>query len=472
MKHIFIAFLLGVAGFGCGGGSGTGGEEEGQPPNIIIFTLESLRADHVGSYGYHLPVTPNLDRFAEEAIRFTDAHSVTSWTLSAHASLLTGFYPAAHQVLEPGDRLGDSYRTLAEILAGDELDGEDRYATTAFVSGPFLRTAFNLNQGFDHYDDSLASPGEVVSHGDITNPSMESRIVSYLRSVPKRPFFLFAYFWDIHYDYIPPPPFDTLFVPPDAEEFDISRFEFNDSIRPGMSEERLRYIISQYDGEIRCTDEMLGRILQVIRDEGLWENTVIIITSDHGEEFFEHRQKGHKNNLHVESVQVPLLIKPAGRFEPGVDSTLASLVDVVPTILAGRHDRMPAQLPGRALIGAEAPGVPPDVVLFDLALPLQAVVEGKVVASRTDRWLGVRTGHYKYLRLPGRRGERLYSVADDRGERHNISGNHRAICDSLGSRLASLHLEMERFAVNQGEGAKADLTPEDRTRLKALGYIK
>ncbi len=466
MKYFLFSILLLVSGTMCGCGTG-GGRPAEQPPNIVLITLESLRADHVGSYGYPLPVTPNLDRFAREAIRFTDAQSVTSWTLTSHASLLTGLYPAAHQVLEPGDRLGDSYQTLAELLG----EGEG-YATAAFVSGPFLRTAFNLDQGFQLYDDSAASPGETAGHADVTNPSMEKKIVSYLRSKPASPFFLFAYFWDIHYDYIPPAPYDTLFVPAGAEKFDISQFEFNEAIHKGMSEERIRWVLSQYDGEIRSTDEMLGRILQVIREEGLWENTLIVITSDHGEEFFEHQQKGHKNNLHVESVHVPLLIKRAGSFSPGVDSTLVSLVDLFPTLIGGAADSLSPLLPGRSLFDEEGVSGRRGEVLFDLALPLQAVVDGEVVASRTDRWMAIRTDRYKYMKLPRREGERLFSLEGDKGERYDISQSYPEICDSLRKKLATLHSGMEEIAGTMDAGTKAELTAEERARLEALGYVQ
>lgn len=467
VKRFLFIWIFPAVLAGCGGST-----EPGKlAPNIILFTLESLRADHVGCYGYARPVTPNLDRFAAEAVRFAEARSPTSWTLTAHASLMTGLYPAAHGVLEPTDRLADGFVTLAEALSEPAGD-RPPYATAAFVSGPFLRAAFHLGQGFALYDDSAASPGEVASHGDVTNPAMERKIVSYLRSSPPEPFFLFGYFWDIHYDYIPPPPFDTLFAPPGAEKFDISRFEFNDGIRPGMSRERLTYVVSQYDGEIRCTDEMLGRILAVIREEGLWDDTIIIVTADHGEEFFEHGEKGHKHNLHVESLRVPLLVKPAGRFEPRVERAAVSLVDLFPTLAPGGRGASPGGAGGRALPGWRSSTDGREALVADLALPLRAVVNGEVVAKRTDRHLALRTGLHKLIRLPRREGVRLYSVDDDPAERRDLSAQRPDLCDSLDAVLTRRLAAMEESAAMTGDGGTAAISPEERARLEALGYMK
>ncbi len=450
---------------GCGGAGSEG------PPNIVLITLESLRPDHVGAYGCERPTTPNLDRFTSESIRFTDAHSVTSWTLPAHASILTGLYPPEHRVLEPTDRLGKGFRTVAEILRGGVPAAPKGYETAAFVSGPFLRRTHGLDRGFESYDDSAASPGELESHGDVTNGAMERKIVSFLESSHERPFFLFAYFWDIHYDYIPPPPYDTMFVGKDAEPFDITRYEFNDRIRNGMSESRLKYVISQYDGEIRCTDDLLGRLFDEMRKRNLWENTVIIITADHGEEFFDHGDKGHKKNLFVESVHVPLWIKMAhGQGGGTVDNTLVSLVDIAPTIVEGILGSEGTAWEGESILPARQDRACREIY-FDLALPLVAMVDGRIVARRVDRWRAVRNKDFKYIELPNGEGERLFSVADDRSESEDLAGRLSAVRDTLAEHLAAwLDRTKSAGAANARERAK--LTDEERKRLEALGYIK
>lgn len=446
-----------VALSGCGGG--------GSRPNVIVVTIESLRADHLGCYGYELPTTPHLDRFAGEAIRFDHAYAITSWTLPSHAALLTGLYPGAVQVTEPHDKLSDSYVTLAERLA------EAGYHTAAFVSGPFLRAPYNLNQGFSLYDDGPSAVTQETAHGDVTNPAMERGVTGFLRSAPEEPFFLFAYFWDVHYDFIPPAPYDTMFVAEGMEPFDASRFEWNAEIRPDMSPERLRYVVSQYDGEIRSTDEMFGRLFGVLREEGLWEKTAILITSDHGEEFFEHGAKGHKHNLHVETLQVPMLFKPPGEVRPAVDGRVASLLDVAPTVLdlcglGGARD-----LPGRSLLGPSESA--PAELFHELSLTYYGyVIGGGYVGTKTFDSFALRRGDHKYVRHPRQGGERLYDVVRDPAETRDLS-------DSLAAELPLFREGVEEYlagnetiAGEHGESGEAALSAEERERLEALGYIR
>ncbi|MFH1279833.1 MAG: sulfatase [Candidatus Eisenbacteria bacterium] len=442
---------------GCGGG--------GSRPNVVVVTIESLRADHLGCYGYDLPTSPHLDRFAAESIRFDRAYSVTSWTLPSHAALLTGMYPSAVQVTEPHHKLSDSYATLAETLA------EEGYHTAAFVSGPFLRTPYNLNQGFALYDDGPSAVTQETAHGDVTNPSMERAVTAFLRSRPEEPFFLFAYFWDVHYDFIPPPPYDTMFVTADMEPFDGTGFESNNEIRPDMSPERFRYLVSQYDGEIRSTDEMFGRLFGVLREEGLWENTAILVTADHGEEFFEHGAKGHKHNLHVETLHVPLLFKPPGLFEPAVDGRVASLIDVAPTVLGLCGVRPPEGVAGRSLL-APAEDAPREL-FYELYLTYYGyVIGGGFAGTKTFDSFALRKGGRKYIRLPMKGGERLYDVLGDPAERQDLSDSLAAELPDFRAKVEEYIARAEAIAASHGAAPDAALSAEERERLEALGYIQ
>ncbi len=454
-----LALLLaGMLAFvGCGGG-------KERKPNIFLISIESLRADHVGCYGYPLPTTPNLDRLAEESVRFDRAYSVTSWTLPSHASLFTGLPPTAAQVLEPHHRLGDSYETLAEALSAEG------YYCIGFVSGPFLRTPHNLHQGFSRYDDSPSSVSTGNAHGDLTNPEMEEKVSAFLRSLPPRPFFLFAYFWDVHYDFIPPVPFDTLFTDRRMERFDCRGFERNPEIRPDMSVEKLRYVVSQYDGEIRCTDEMLGRIFGILRETTLWEETAVIVTGDHGEEFFEHGEKGHKNNLHRESLHVPLLVKLPGRVPSRTDNRLATLLDLFPTILemSGANSRVPRE--GLSLL-ADPPRS------RDLFFELRHTYYGPSIAAGS---LGTRTfdshagtdGTFKYMKPVREARERLYRVDNDPGETSDVAEGREADRAVWREKLANWRLRAERIASEHGAGRDAVLSADEKQRLEALGYIE
>ena len=434
--------------------------------NIVLITIESLRADHVGCYGYGRATTPAIDALAREGILFEQARSVTSWTLTSHATIFTGLYPAAHRVIRPHDRLDDSYETLAETLKAAG------YQTIGFVSGPFLRRVHNLHQGFDLYDESAVRVTSPTSaNDDVTNSWMERRIRRFLdeQRDPEKPFFLFVYLWDPHYDYIPPPPYDRMFVPPGAEPIDLRGYENRDVVRAGIRPAQLEYVISQYDGEIRWTDEMLGRLWKRLRELGLWENTAIIVTADHGEAFFEHGVKGHKNNLHVEELHVPLIIKPPGSTSPKRDGRLANLVDLYPTTLdlAGLRSDHPWH--GPSLLAPAASPQPP--TFFELETSLYFwYPKVKEMHKRSEEWFAIRDGDFVlHSRRPKDRWE-LYDVAEDPGERRPLDTGHPAF-QALRLKLDAHLEEMKRLASHWGRSRPANLSPADVERLRALGYV-
>jgi arylsulfatase A-like enzyme len=448
--------------------------ERPRGPNVVLVTLESLRTDHVGAYGggswsrADVPVTPAIDAFAARSTVYRDAHSVTSWTLAAHASLFTGLYPTGHQTDGPRDRLDDSYPTLAEALrrAG--------YQTAGVVSGPYLRRTHNLHQGFELWDDSAASLTNVLAHDDVTNPQMEQalrRFVDRDRD-PERPFFLFAYFWDPHFDFLPPAPYDTMFVGPDAEPIDAREFDTNPAIQPGMAPEQLAWIEAQYAGEVRWTDEHVGRFIALLDERGLLDDTLVILTADHGEEFFDHGAKGHKNNLHAETVNVPLIVKYPGQREGVVDERLASLVDVVPTVLAvaGVSASFPVQ--GRSLLG---PARARPVFFELLSVWYHQSPGGDRFASRSRRY-GVRKGRHKLLWHDAEDGsasgqETLFDVNVDPGEREDIAPREPARGRELRGVFDAGMQEARRIARRYRRGGEAQLSPEEIERLRALGYL-
>jgi len=444
-------------------------------PLVVLVTLESLRVDHVGAYGGvsptrpDVPISPMLDAFAREATVYDRAHAVTSWTLSSHASLFTGLYPTAHQTRAPTARLGDGYVTLAERLR------EAGYQTGAVVSGPYLRRSHNLTQGFDWVDESSANPLQPRAHTDVTNPAMEAGLIRFIERVrdPERPFFLFAYFWDPHFDYLPPAPYDTLFVSEGSERIDVRDFDISDAIHPGIPAAQLDFILSQYAGEIRATDELLGRFFGLLRQRGLWDDALIIVTADHGEEFFEHGKKGHKKNLHVETVQVPLFVKyPAGRgAAPGThDSRLVSLVDVVPTVLelAGAEPADPVH--GRSLL---APPDPERPIFFEL-LSSWYVQRGSRTTAEVEDWAGIRVGDAKMLVRrddPEGLAAAYYDLVSDPGEQHNLAASRPDEWAALASRLADQQRRAEADAQGFEPGGAAELDHEASARLCALGYL-
>ena len=286
------------------------------------------------------------------------------------------------------------------------------------------------------------------------------------------PFFLFAYFWDPHYDYLPPPPYDTMFVSPEAQRIDLSRFETNPAIYAGMPPAQLAYILSQYAGEIRATDEYLGRFFALLKQQGLWQNTAILITADHGEEFFDHGEKGHKNNLFAETTHVPLLLKLPGSASGRVDRRLASHVDVLPTLLelAGVSPDFPIQ--GRSLLERSPP--PSRAIFFDL---LSTWYYRRLDGSPfdvTQRWHGVREGDWKLVWREGGQGaplSALYDAVRDPADREDVSAANESRSRTLESLYQAQRSESEAIAAPHPLGGSAQLSPRELEALRALGYV-
>jgi arylsulfatase A-like enzyme len=318
-----------------------------QPPNVILISIDSLRADHLGCYGYPKPTSPNIDALANESVMFTNAISTTTWTLPAHISMLTSLYPEVHQVINDGNKLSD--KAVVPLNKGGqgvvcaETMKEAGYLTAGFVSGPYLSSKFGYNQGFDLYDDyTINYSSNEESHRGITSPKIHQQVTKWLEQNYCSPLFLFIHYWDVHYDYTPPPPFDTMFDPDYTGTITGQDYEGNELINPQMPERDLEHIIALYDGEIAFTDSYIGKLMTYLKELDIYENTMVILTSDHGDEFFEHVCKGHRNNLFDETLKVPLIIKfPSGKENPFASlspsrtriNQQVSIIDIVPTFL-------------------------------------------------------------------------------------------------------------------------------------------
>lgn len=344
------AGLAAAALHGCGEGPAPAAEPAAweapaDAPNIVIISIDMLRPDHLGCYGYERDTSPRIDAFAEEGALFENAVSSTSWTLPAHAALFTGLADSVHGCTDTDTRLDPSRVTLAERLAAAG------YATAGFFSGPYLHPVFGLGQGFASYTDCSSYPEQALeavaesgtvdsdrlmlaSHHDITNPTVYRNVKSWLDENTQSPFFLFIHMWDVHFDFIPPEPYDTMFDPDYEGTIDGRNFFFNDRINPDMPQRDLEHILALYDGEIRWTDDHVGRILDDLDAKGVSDNTIVVILADHGTEFFEHNNKGHRTTLFEEVIRIPMIVRYPGRIEPGQRfDEQVRIMDVLPTVM-------------------------------------------------------------------------------------------------------------------------------------------
>ena len=255
---------------------------------------------------------------------------------------------------------------------------------------------------------------------------------------------------------------------------DLSRFETNPAIYAGMPPAQLAYILSQYAGEIRATDEYLGRLFALLKREGLWSNTAILITADHGEEFFDHGEKGHKNNLFAETIHVPLLLKLPEIASGRVDGRLASHVDVLPTLLelAGVRPDFPIQ--GRSLLEAEPAREPRDLLrsALDLVLSPPGRIDvrrdpalARRASSETGSWCGATAAR-------ARRCARSTTRRSDPADRSDVLGRERSRGSrSLEALFQAQQKESEAIAAPHPPGGSAELSPRELESLRALGYV-
>ncbi len=336
--------------------------EKDPRPNIVLISIDSLRADHLSSYGYGRKTSPRIDQLASKGALFEKAFSTTSWTLPSHMALFTSMYDTVHGVTTHDQALDPLRITLPMALQ------EGGYNTAGFYSGPYLIPAFGFGRGFDKYIKCFdyMEPGEVdnkhsigykpdqhhASHNDVTSPRIHQEVSRWLERTSKnKPFFLFVHMWDVHYDYLPPAEYATRFTDPTYRTtLDLSSFETNPAINDKMDPRDLDHLIGLYDGEIAYTDDHIGKILDKMKSLGLSENTIVLVTSDHGEAFFEHGTKGHQKDLFDEVLHIPLIISWPGKIEEGVRvSSQASIIDIMPTLLDLAGVPSPPEALGRSL---------------------------------------------------------------------------------------------------------------------------
>jgi arylsulfatase A-like enzyme len=441
------AVLAPFAGAGCRRGTAAPAAR----PDVILVSIDSLRFDHLGCYGYAKATSPTIDGLASGGVRCETAVSTTSWTLPAHAAMLSGLFDTSHGVVDNGLGLPEDVRTLAEVLSAAG------YRTAGFFGGPYLDPAYGFAKGFDHYE-SCMSPEVADSHRDVTGPRTVAAVKAWLDGAgapgDARPLFLFVHLWDVHYDYMPPKEYVERFDPGYKGRFDGSDFLRNPAVEPHMAPRDFDHLLALYDGEIRFTDENLGRILADFDRRGRPAKPLVVVTADHGEEFFEHGGKGHQHSLFEEVVRVPCIVSWPGHLAAGrVVKDQVRLVDLMPTVLSLVGIPSGPPMDGRdvaPLLRGET--LEPRPALLDL------LVDGNEV-------LGVRTDRSKALLWPKANATLLrYDLRTDPREELPAVDPAKAEGDlgKLAEAASSLRTKPRARAIEVGA--------ELRRRLGVLGY--
>ncbi|MFH1221387.1 MAG: sulfatase [Candidatus Eisenbacteria bacterium] len=408
---VFVALL-----FCCGPVSG--------PLNVVLIGIDTLRADHLGCYGYSRDTSPNIDRLASEGVRFETAISASPWTLPSFATVFTSLYPSQHGVGSFLASMRTTFPTLAMMLL------KLHYSTAAFVSSAALSADFKIDRGFEYY---YAPSFSAERQADaITRDAL--KIID--RPLGK-PFFLFVHYFDPHLPYSPPPPYAAKFNPgyqgPFSKSFTPEMIGTNrdrrfDAVK-ALSPTDLEQIVSLYDGEIGFTDEAVGRLLAGLEERSLRRNTLILLLSDHGEEFLDHGGFEHGHSLFSELIKVPLIISLPGRLPKNkIVQRQVRLLDVTPTVLDLLGVLPDAHLEGVSLkpliVGKGNPRA------SDMALlPPDAAYSGALLSGPEKKSMRVYPWKLIYEIPSG--ATKLYNLEDDPGEKQDEAAQETEVRELL-----------------------------------------
>jgi arylsulfatase A-like enzyme len=420
------------------------------PHPIVVVDVDSLRADHLGCYGYGRPTSPSVDALAREAVRFEWAFSAAPETGPAQASLLTGLYPTSHGLTADGGRLADGVDTLAELLKGRG------YTTAAFVDGGFMSPELGLGQGFTTYESSRG--GGLAEVGP--------KALEWLRAHARESFLLLVHTYDAHVPYAPREPYRGQLlagVAPPSAGFEPSpeRLEaVNRALAAGAPQPLpaadLAYTGALYDGEIRMVDAWVGELMAELRRLKLDRRATVVLVSDHGEELQEHGRLLHET-LAAAVTRIPLLIRLPGGQKAGVVGKVVGGVDLAPTLLQLAGAPIPAVAQGRSLVplilGASTPPY--------RALGESALLGGQRFAALDD-----------YRLLLWKAGDRaeLYNFREDPLEQHDLAATEEQRVQVLRRQLTTWEEEVARTTF--GAGAAQPLGEDTLKQLKSLGYVQ
>lgn len=436
----------------------------GARPHVILISMDTTRADFLGCYGHPWCATPALDAFAAEAICFEDCMTAAPSTLAAHTTMMTGNHPHRHGVPRNRFVAHEDNRTLAEILK------EDGYRTAAFIAGFPLHRRFGLMQGFDHYDDTLPE----ADHPDAEQcqrPANEitDAVLRYLDSDPADgPRFLFIHYFDPHLPYAPPPPFDTQFAR-NAEEEVRKRFNIRTSQTPppvGGTE-----MVGRYAGEVAFMDREIGRLFAGLRDRGLLDKALTLVTSDHGESLLDNIPFfDHGANVYQSVMRIACMFRLPGGLRGGLRvAGPVSNTDFLPTILRQVGIGVPEGIDGGIIdLNAETIKPPKDAVFGQATKP-------STVADAADPWPNrrkaavIRQGGLVFIQTPYLGTCECYDLAQDPKERRNL-----ALRPGMEIHFTGLKARLNAWVDSASPlplRCEEEDAVETRKRLEALGYV-
>jgi len=445
---------------------------EPRRPNVLLVTIDTLRADHLGCYGYSKPVSPTLDRLAEKGVRFEYATVPRALTWPSLNSLWTGLYPLSHGVRDGMQSMNPDIITLGRIFS------ENGYQTGAFVTNFFPE-----RYGFEVFENSFRQ-GKYQAEWD---EKATERALAWLRERSGGPFFCWVHYIGPHTPYDPRPAYASRFAP--------GAFKYSGTIdelksitihREALSDEQLQHLIDRYDAQIAEVDNQVARLVDWLEEEGDWENTLLVLTADHGEELFEHHHYfAHAGSIYEGSLRIPLIVVQPKRFEAGqVRRELVEILDLFPTLLDGASLRTPHtnQLLSQSPV---PPGGQSLLPLLEAPAPA-----GSAIAPQWDRYtfselsvgdktlFAVRNREWKMILNPEQAEVRpyrdtfyttarreLYRLGEDPKEQNNVIDQHPQVTKRMEKAFEQWLEACDALPVEE-------LGADALEAMKAMGYFQ
>jgi arylsulfatase A-like enzyme len=463
---LLCALVAGLSG--CGGGSG---------PNLLLVSVDTLRADHLGCYGYERPTSPQLDALARRGLRFARATSVVPTTLASHTTMLTGLLPYQSGVARNGFVVPEEIPTLAEILV------RRGYATAGFVSSYVLSREFGIARGFAHFDDALPERTTMVQHKTVRGSRATTDAALAWIGSAREPFFAFVHYFDPHWPYEPPaeaPDFDPDYTGSmSGSQAEIRLLRERLLASGGRPDRDVRHLVALYDAEIATVDAQLGRLWAALEQSGRAARTVVVVTADHGESFWEHDEFiDHGAGVYAATLHVPLLILAPGAPRAATVERPVSTLDLFPTLcaLAGAEPELPVEGVSLVPLLSDPTAPLPQRRLFAEATKPPPLGGGASAASDLARWPNLpfmktlQSDGLRYVLTPPSGREELYDLGADPEELVDLSRR-----PEQRERLAALREAMaERIESIRADARPARnlVDPDTRERLRSLGYTQ
>jgi arylsulfatase len=450
----FLFLILFAAAVGCA-------KPKPEKSNFVLITVDTLRADHLGIYGYKRATSPNLDTLAKEGTWFRNCYSQSATTGASHVSLFTSRYPQSHGVLANREKFPD----FASIMDAFRTAG---YSTAGFVSSAVLAGDFGINKKFDHFDENLnRAEKNRANRYERTAKDTLLAVQKWIEAT-KAPFFIWIHLIDPHGPYQAPENADYFVT--DALykkegpilEFAASNWEFNKIplYQRLDNKKEADFYIARYDAEIRYTDEALGIFFNFLKNKNIYEDTAIAITADHGETMAEPnhlRHFSHSTIAYEEVVRVPLILKGTNlvNFAKLDSSKTIRLMDIFPTVCSLFGLKKPSGLQGVDFTNTDQPGN-----VFSFGAYGTEFLEKKIGTQFT-----ILDGDFRYLVRTDNSAEELYDHKNDPAERVNVADNHP-------EKVAQFRKELKTFfeKVPKAESQSMHISEEQAEKLKALGY--